>query len=121
MPFVEADGARIHYQLEGREDAPVLMLSNSLDTALEMWDPQARAFAMRHRLLRYDSRGHGRSAVPPGPYTIERLGRGLGPADRDRAGRGHGDGRAGRDRALVHPALPRGRAGGGGEGPRHAG
>ena len=75
MPFVEAEGARLHYQLEGREDAPVLMLSNSLGTALGMWDPQARAFAMRHRLLRYDSRGHGRSAVPPGPYTIERLGR----------------------------------------------
>ena len=75
MPFVEAEGATIYYQLEGREDAPVLMLSNSLGTALEMWDPQVRAFAMRHRLLRYDSRGHGRSAVPPGPYTIERLGR----------------------------------------------
>ena len=43
------------------------MLSNSLGTALAMWDPQARAFATRHRLLRYDSRGHGRSAVPPGP------------------------------------------------------
>src|SRR5919202_5067047 len=40
-----------------------------------MWDPQVRAFTMRFRLLRYDSRGHGRSAVTPGPYTIERLGR----------------------------------------------
>ena len=75
MPFVEADGARIHYRLEGREEAPVLMLSNSLGTALGMWDPQVRAFIMRYRLLRYDSRGHGRSEVTPGPYTIERLGR----------------------------------------------
>jgi 3-oxoadipate enol-lactonase len=75
MPFVEAEGARLHYQLEGHEEAPVLMLSNSLGTALEMWDPQVRAFTMRYRLLRYDSRGHGRSAVTPGPYTIEQLGR----------------------------------------------
>jgi 3-oxoadipate enol-lactonase len=75
MPFVEAEGARLYYQLEGHETAPVLMLSNSLGTALEMWDPQVRAFTMRYRLLRYDSRGHGRSAVTPGPYTIERLGR----------------------------------------------
>jgi 3-oxoadipate enol-lactonase len=75
MPFVEADGAQLYYQLEGHENAPVLLLSNSLGTALEMWDPQVRAFTMRYRLLRYDSRGHGRSEVAPGPYTIERLGR----------------------------------------------
>jgi 3-oxoadipate enol-lactonase len=75
MPFVEADRANIYYQLDGHEGAPVLMLSNSLGTALEMWDPQVRALTMRYRLLRYDSRGHGRSAVTSGPYTIERLGR----------------------------------------------
>lgn len=63
-----------HHVVTGPEDAPVLVLSNSLGAALEMWDPQAEALAERFRLVRYDTRGHGRSAVPPGPYRIDDLG-----------------------------------------------
>lgn len=72
---IEANGIRLNYCLEGAEDAPVLMLSNSLGTNLHMWDWQRDAFARQFRLLRYDSRGHGRSDVPEGPYTMEMLGR----------------------------------------------
>lgn len=75
MPLIDADGARLFYRVDGPEDAPVLLLSHSLGTDLAMWDPQAPAFEQRFRLVRYDSRGHGRSDAPPGPYTIERLGR----------------------------------------------
>lgn len=75
MPFVQAEGARIHYRFDGREDRPVLVLSNSLGTDLGMWEPQLPAFAERYRVLRYDSRGHGASDAPPGSYTIELLGR----------------------------------------------
>src|ERR687893_1878891 len=64
----------VHYLLEGSEDAPVLVLSNSLGTTLDMWDEQAPALSERFRLVRYDHRGHGGSPVPPGPYTIEDLG-----------------------------------------------
>ena len=49
----------LNYRLEGPEEAPVLVLSNSLGTALGMWDEQARALRDRFRLLRYDTRGHG--------------------------------------------------------------
>ncbi|QIN84315.1 3-oxoadipate enol-lactonase [Rubrobacter tropicus] len=65
----------LNYRLEGPEDAPVLVLSNSLGTALEMWDDQAPALRERFRVLRYDTRGHGESPAPPGPYAIEDLGR----------------------------------------------
>jgi 3-oxoadipate enol-lactonase len=51
------------------------MLCNSLGTTLEMWDPQVEALTTRFRLVTYDRRGHGRSPVPPGPYSIEDLGR----------------------------------------------
>jgi 3-oxoadipate enol-lactonase len=64
-----------HHLQEGPEEAPVLVLSNSLGTTLEMWDEQAPALSERFRLLRYDHRGHGGSPVPPGPYKIEDLGR----------------------------------------------
>ena len=65
----------VHHLLEGPEEAPVLVLSNSLGTTLRMWDEQAPALNERFRLLRYDHRGHGGSPVPPGPYKIEDLGR----------------------------------------------
>ncbi len=65
----------LNYVLEGPEDAPVLVLSNSLGTSLEMWDAQAPALRDRFRVLRYDTRGHGRSPAPPGPYAIGDLGR----------------------------------------------
>jgi len=75
MPVIQADGCSIHVEVEGAERAPVLMLSNSLGTNLHMWDDQAEELAKNFRLVRYDSRGHGKSAAPAGPYTIERLGR----------------------------------------------
>jgi 3-oxoadipate enol-lactonase len=40
-----------------------------------MWERQRRAFAGTHRVIVYDTRGHGQSSVPPGPYTIAQLGR----------------------------------------------
>lgn len=69
------DGAAIGWTLEGPEDRPVLMLSNSLGTSRAMWQPQVPAFAAHYRVLRYDTRGHGQSAVTPGDYGLDRLGR----------------------------------------------
>ena len=73
MPKIHANGIQLHYELSGRADAPVVMLSNSLGTRLEMWDPQMQALTERYRVLRYDSRGHGRSDAPDGQYTIDML------------------------------------------------
>ena len=90
MPHAKANGIEIYYELSGPVDAPVVMLSNSLGTRLEMWDPQMPALTERYRVLRYDSRGHGRSGAPPGPYSIAMLGGGCAGAarcagDRERA------------------------------------
>lgn len=73
--IVAGDGCRIAYRLDGREGAPVLALSNSLGTAMAMWEPQMAVFSRHFRVLRYDSRGHGRSGAPAGSYSIDRLGR----------------------------------------------
>lgn len=69
-----ADGV-LNYQLDGRENAPVLVLSNSLGTDLGMWDTQVPLWSQHLRVLRYDTRGHGASLVTQGPYTIAQLGR----------------------------------------------
>jgi 3-oxoadipate enol-lactonase len=75
MAFIEVNGHRCRYRLDGPEGAPVLVLSNSLGTSYEMWDAQLPAFAERFRLLRYDTRGHGQSQITPGPYSVELLGK----------------------------------------------
>jgi 3-oxoadipate enol-lactonase len=69
------DGVSLHYRLEGPEDAPVLVMSNSLGTDHTMWDPQMPALLQRFRVLRYDTRGHGKSSVPKAPYQVDRLGK----------------------------------------------
>ena len=75
MPKIDVDGCALYVEVEGPRDAPELMLSNSLGTDLGMWDAQVEILAERFRLIRYDRRGHGKSDVPPGPYSMERLGR----------------------------------------------
>ena len=65
----------IEFALEGPADAPVLVMSNSLGTTMDMWAPQRDAFTRHYRVLRYDTRGHGSSGVPPAPYSLEALGR----------------------------------------------
>lgn len=69
------DGCRIAWRFDGPENAPVLLLSNSLGTDMHMWDPQIAALTTRCRVLRYDSRGHGQSDGPAGGYSMDRLGR----------------------------------------------
>jgi len=64
----------LNHRFDGPEDAPVLVLSNSLGTTLDLWELQVHGLSRRFRLLRYDHRGHGGSPVPPGPYTIAELG-----------------------------------------------
>lgn len=66
---------RLHHRLDGSDEAPPLVLSNSLGTTLDMWDPQIRTLADGFRVVRYDRRGHGRSPAPAGPYSLEELGR----------------------------------------------
>ncbi len=74
MPFIDAGNGKLHYQIDGAADAPVLVLSNSLGTTMDMWLPQLPALLEQFRVLRYDTRGHGRSDVTPGPYSIAQLG-----------------------------------------------
>jgi len=62
--------ARLNYELSGPAGAPWLLLAGSLGTTMAMWDPQLPALTAKFRLLRVDTRGHGASEVPAGPYTI---------------------------------------------------
>ncbi len=63
----------IHYELTGSAHAPVVVLSHSLGSAVTMWDPQVEALSSRFRVLRFDTRGHGRSSAPGGSYRLDQL------------------------------------------------
>jgi 3-oxoadipate enol-lactonase len=64
----------LHHVIDGPGDAPVLVMGSSLGATHRMWDGQLAALSERFRVLRYDTRGHGGSPVPPGPYAMEELG-----------------------------------------------
>jgi 3-oxoadipate enol-lactonase len=63
----------VSYTVDGPADAPVVLLSNSLGATRAMWDQQVPALAERYRVVGYDTRGHGESPAPPGPYTLDDL------------------------------------------------
>ncbi len=73
LTFIDLHGASAHYRWDRPAAIPILMLSNGLGTNLTMWDGQIAEFCGKFRVLRYDRRGLGRSSVPPGPYSIDRL------------------------------------------------
>ena len=70
---INANGINIHYELAGPSSAPVVTLSHSLSADLSMWDPQMKPLTEKYRVLRYDMRGHGKTDVPEGPYSLEEL------------------------------------------------
>lgn len=66
-------GVRLHARVSGPPDAPALVLGSSLGTTGVMWDGCESLLATEHRVIRFDTRGHGRSPVPAGPYSIDDL------------------------------------------------
>jgi len=69
---------KVHYETAGEsngDNGDVVVLSNSIGSNLHMWDPQVTPLVdAGFRVVRYDTRGHGRSPVPAGPYSIADLG-----------------------------------------------
>jgi 3-oxoadipate enol-lactonase len=65
------------YDLDGPDDAPVLVLSGGLGTTTAMWDAQLPALATTNRVLRVDHPGHGRSALPAGHVTVDGIARAI--------------------------------------------
>lgn len=64
---------RLAHREDGPAAAPAVFLAPSLGTTWEMWDELTAALSPVYRVVRFDTRGHGRSPVPPGPYTVADL------------------------------------------------
>lgn len=68
---IQTNDIETHYTLDG--DGPWLVFSHSLACNVSMWAPQVAAFSGRYKVLCYDTRGHGQTSAPSGPYTLEQL------------------------------------------------
>jgi 3-oxoadipate enol-lactonase len=66
--------AELGWQVDGPAEGPLLVMGSSLGTPRAMWRNQVGPLSQHIRVLRYDHRGHGESAVPPGPYALDDLG-----------------------------------------------
>lgn len=66
---------RTAWAVDGPDGAPPLVLLHSLGSDRSMWRPQVDALAGPYRVVRVETRGHGAAPSPPGPYTLDELGR----------------------------------------------
>lgn len=73
MPFTDVSGARLYWKREGRDDAPALVLLNSIGTDIGLWDAVLPYLRDRFAVLRIDTRGHGASGGGGGDYTLAGL------------------------------------------------
>jgi pimeloyl-ACP methyl ester carboxylesterase len=65
--MAEVNGARIYYEAVGEGEPLILVHAGIADS--RMWDDQLTAFADRYRVIRYDMRGFGRTAMVEGPFS----------------------------------------------------
>jgi 3-oxoadipate enol-lactonase len=70
---IKANGIHINCELTGKKEAPVVVLSHSLACSMVMWRPQLDLLESHFQVLRFDTRGHGGSDAPAGPYSLEQL------------------------------------------------
>ena len=74
MPTFTSNDAEINYATFGDASKPAIIFSNSLGTNYQMWQPQINFFKKDYFIVCYDTRGHGASSAPQGPYSLEQLG-----------------------------------------------
>ncbi len=67
----EINGAIINHVERGDAAALPVVFIHGFPFSHAMWEPQLEAVGRAHRAVAYDLRGHGRSDVGDGQYTIE--------------------------------------------------
>ncbi|HKQ31334.1 MAG TPA: alpha/beta hydrolase [Burkholderiales bacterium] len=74
--FDASDGARLHYLEAGQGSAIVFVPGWTMPA--EIWQPQLAHFSKKYRVIAFDPRGHGKSAVTREGYDVARRARDLG-------------------------------------------
>jgi pimeloyl-ACP methyl ester carboxylesterase len=69
LTALSADGARLHVEVHGPEEAPAVVLAHGWTCSTAFWAAQIRELAADHRVIAYDQRGHGRTPASPACST----------------------------------------------------
>ena len=73
MHIADLGDLHLHWREDGDPTGAPVVFANSLGTDLRLWDEVIPLMPPGLRLIRYDKRGHGLSACPPGPYAMGAL------------------------------------------------
>lgn len=73
MPTAFLPDLRLQYLDEGPRSGPPLILLHPLGLDLAVWDDVIANLDPGLRIIRHDHRGHGKSDIPPAPYTMGAL------------------------------------------------
>jgi pimeloyl-ACP methyl ester carboxylesterase len=65
--FLDAQGAALYYEVAG-QGYPLLLIHAGIADS-RMWDEQFPVFAQRYKVIRFDLRGYGQSAIPPNLFA----------------------------------------------------
>ena len=65
VPVRAKDGIRLHTEVFGPEDGYPIVLAHGITCALRVWAYQIADLSTDYRVIAFDHRGHGKSAVPP--------------------------------------------------------
>ena len=71
--ILDINGVSVHVALDGPVDAPALTFAHALSLDLRSFEPQIPAFRDRYRIVRIDLRGHGKTDIGGGPFSMEDL------------------------------------------------
>jgi pimeloyl-ACP methyl ester carboxylesterase len=65
VPVRSKDGIRLHTEVFGPEDGYPIVLVHGITCAIRVWAYQIADLSTDYRVIAFDHRGHGKSAVPP--------------------------------------------------------
>ena len=68
--ILDRAGCKVHYWVEGPEDAPVVVLTHGATLDHRMFDPQMAPLTAKFRTIRWDLPGHGRSKPVPAEFSL---------------------------------------------------
>ncbi len=69
MPEIEVNGVSIYYEVTGNGYPFIFIHGGGLESS--SWNYQTDYFSKRYQIITYDIRGHGRSEVMEGSYSID--------------------------------------------------
>ncbi len=70
---IRCDDINVYYEQHGDRNKPPLVLIHGLGSSTEDWENQVDALGEHYHVITYDLRGHGRTDITKGPYSIEQF------------------------------------------------